>query len=510
MSGRSFAFGPFNLDAGNGTLFRDGELVPVGARGARLLAALLSDPGAVRTKAELMDAAWPGAAIEESNLSVQIAALRKALGPTTDGAEWIETVQRIGYRFVGRVEERSGARTVEPVLPSLAVLPFQNMSGDPEQEYFADGVVEDIITALSRFTSFAVIARNSSFVYKGKAVDVRQVAQDLAVRYVLEGSVRRAGDKLRLTAQLIDATSGAHLWAERFDGATADVFDVQDRITESVAVAIEPQIRQAEIKRARRKHPENLDAYDLYLRGLAKLYTMRPEDNAEAYAQMVQAIELEPNHAPFLTNAVWALQFRLGMGWPALTEDDRGNCLDLARRALANAHGDPAVLAQCGQALLMIGREYDYGLQILVDALAVNPNNQYLLVAAAVAKLHCGDIEEALAHARRATLMSPRDPLAEWSLTAIAHAHLLLGDHAEALKAAERSLAVNANYEPTYWMLIATNVHLGRMDEARRWLTKFKAIAPGATIAGIAAGQPAKYPDRMAAILDGLRMAGLE
>jgi tetratricopeptide (TPR) repeat protein len=158
----------------------------------------------------------------------------------------------------------------------------------------------------------------------------------------------------------------------------------------------------------------------------------------------------------------------------------------------------------------MIGREYDYGLQILVDALAVNPNNQYLLVAAAVAKLHCGDIEEALAHSRRAILMSPRDPLAEWSLTAIAHAHVLLGDHAEALKAAERSLAVNANYEPTYWMLIATNAHLGRIDEARRWLAKFKALAPGATIAGIAAGQPAKYPDRMAAILEGLRAAGLE
>ena len=408
MSGASFAFGPFVFDPGNGTLFRGNELVPVGAKGALLLAAFLSEPGAVRTKAELLDAAWPGLSVEESNLSVQIAALRRHLGRRPDGGEWIATVQRIGYRFAGEAAERSA--TPGTVLPSLAVLPFQNMSGDPEQEYFADGVVEDIITALSRFTSFAVIARNSSFVYKGTAVDVRDVAKDLGVRYVLEGSVRRAGDRLRLTAQLIDATSGVHLWAERFDGATVDIFDVQDRITGSVAVAIEPQIRQAEIERSRRKHPENLDAYDLYLRALAKLYTMRPNDNAEAYGQMVQAIALEPDHAPFLTNAVWALQFRLGMGWPALTEDDRGNCLDLARRALANAHGDPAVLAQCGQALLMIGREYDYGLQILVDALAVNPNNQYLLVAAAVAKLHCGDIEEALAHSRRAILMSPARP----------------------------------------------------------------------------------------------------
>jgi TolB-like protein len=509
MTGRSLAFGPFVLNPQNGTLLRGSELVPVGQKGVLILDALVSNPGAVRTKAELMDAAWPGTTVEESNLSVQIAALRKLLGPSPDGGEWIATVPRVGYRFIGPTQ--APARPpAEPVLPSLAVMPFQNLSGDPGEDYFADGIVEDIITALSRFTSFAVIARNSSFVYKGRIADVRQVAKELGVRYVLEGSVRRAGERLRITAQLVDAMSGTHLWAEKFDGAIADVFDVQDRITEAVAVAIEPHIMQAEIDRAHRKRPESLDAYDMYLRALAKLYTMRPEDNAEAYAQMMRAIALEPNHAPFLTNAVWALEFRLGMGWPALTSDDRTTCLDLARRALANAAGDPTVLAQCGSALVMIGRDYDYGLQILADALAVNPNNQYLLVAAAVAKLHCGDIEEALAHSRRAIMMSPRDPLGEWSLTAIAHAHIALGDHDEALKAAERSLAVNANYEPTYWMLIAANAQLGRMDEARRWLAKFRVLAPGATVAGIRDGQPAKYPDRMAAILDGLRLAGLE
>lgn len=484
--------------------------MPIGQRACRLLSALLADPGAVRTKAELLDAAWPGMALEESNLSVQIAALRKLLGPGPDGEEWIATVPRVGYRFVGRIEGRPGLDTSEAILPSLAVMPFENLGGDREQEYFADGVVEDMITALSRFTSFAVIARNSSFAYKGRIADVRQVAKELGVRYILEGSVRRAGDRLRITAQLVDATSRTHLWAERFDGAVADVFDVQDQITAGVAVAIEPQIRQAEIQRSRRKRPENLDAYDLYLRALAKLYTMRPDDNAEAYAGMTEAIALEPDYAPFLTNAVWALQFRLGMGWPALTEDDRAGCLDLARRSLANAHGDPAVLGQCGSALLMIGREYDYGMQIISDAVAANPNNQYLLVAAAVAKLHCGNIDEALAHSRRALLMSPRDPLAEWSLTAIAHAHLALGDYAEALRTAERSLAVNANYEPTYWMLIAANAHLGHMDDAHRWLAKFQALAPGATIARIREGQPAKYPDRMAGIIEGLRMAGLD
>ncbi len=397
-----------------------------------------------------------------------------------------------------------------PDKPSLAVLPFQNMSGDAEQDYLADGVVEDIITGLSRFKSFAVIARNSSFVYKGRAVDVRQVAKELGVRYVLEGSVRRAGQRLRITAQLVDGASGAHLWADRFDGAVEDIFDVQDRITESVVVVIEPQIRLAEIERSRRKRPENLDAYDLYLRALSKLYTMLPEDNAEAYAQMMQAIALEPNYAPFLTNAIWALQFRMEMGWPALTDDDRTTCLNLVRRALANAQGDAAVLAQCGIALVSIGRDYEYGLQIIVNAVEANPNNQYILICAAVAKLRCGDLEESLAHSRRAILMSPGDPLAQWPMTAIAHAQMALGRYDEALKSAGRSLAVNPNFDPTYWMLIAANAQLGRLDDARRWLAKFRALAPGVTIASIKAGQPAKDPSRMAAILGGLRLAGLD
>ena len=260
MLGEPVAFGPFLLNRDNGTLFRDGELIAVGHRGAPAPRRLAEAPRSrCVTKAELMDAAWPGTTVEESNLSVQIASLRKLLGPSPDGGEWIVTIPRVGYRFVAEPEatalsSRSTAR-LEPVIPSLAVLPFQNLSGDPEQDYFADGVVEDIITALSRFKSFAVIARNSSFVYKGRAVDVRQVASELGVRYVLEGSVRRAGDRLRITAQLVEGDTGAHLWADKFDGAVEDVFDVQDRITESVATVVEPHIQSAEIERSRRERP---------------------------------------------------------------------------------------------------------------------------------------------------------------------------------------------------------------------------------------------------------------
>jgi TolB-like protein len=512
MSGHAVAFGPFLLNPDNGTLFRDGELVAIGQKAALLLAALAMNPGQVRTKAELMDAAWPGTTVEESNLSVQIGSLRKLLGPSPSGGEWIATIPRVGYRFVGQPEataSKPDARS-EPVIPTLAVLPFQNMSGDPEQDYFADGVVEDIVTALSRFKSFAVMSRNSSFVYKARTVDVRQVARELGVRYVLEGSVRRAGQRLRITAQLIDGTSGAHLWADRFDGGIEDIFDVQDSITESDVGDIEPQIPQAENERARRKRPENIDDYDLYLRALSKIYTTRPEDNAEAYAQMMQAVVREPNYAPFLAGASWALLARIKSGWPALTVDDWTNCLDLARRALTDAHGDPEVLAQCAVVLVSVGHDYDRGMQITANAVEANPNNQMVLIWAGITELHCGDLEESIAHSRRAILMGSGDPAAHFPMTTIAHAQMALGNYEEALTAAERSLAVNPNFNPTYWMLIAANAQLGRLDEARHWLTKFRALAPGVTIAGILAGQPHKVPSRMAAIVDGLRLAGLE
>ena len=464
----------------------------------------------MRTKTELMDAAWPGTTVEENNLTVQIGSLRKLLGPSPSGGEWIATIPRVGYRFVGQPQVTSTSDPHSaPVMPSLAVLPFQNLSGDPEQDYFADGIVEDIIIALSRFKSFVVVARNSSFVYKGRAVDVRQVAKELGVRYVLEGSVRRAGQQLRIGAQLVDGTSGAHLWADRFDGAIEDVFDVQDRITESVIGVIEPQIRRAEIERSRRKRPESLDAYDLYLRALSNIYTTREEENAEAYAQIGQALALEPDYAPFLDAAIWVLDYRLIAGWPALTADDRATIRDLVRRAIANAHGDAGVLAHCGNVLVRDG-DYDRGMQICANAVEANPNNQMVLICAAVANLHCGSLEQSLDYSRRAILMSPGDPTAHWPMTAIAHAQMALGHYEQALKAAERSLAVNASFDPTYWMLIAANAQLGRMDEARRWLVKFRTLAPGVTIAGIKAGQPDRYPERMAAIFEGLRLAGLD
>ena len=397
-----------------------------------------------------------------------------------------------------------------PDKPSLAVLPFQNMSGDAEQDYFADGIVEDIITALSRFRSFAVIARNSSFTYKGRAVDVRQAAKELGVRYVLEGSVRRSGGRLRITAQLVDGTSGAHLWADRFDGAVEDVFDVQDRITESVANIVEPQIREAEIERSRRERPGSVGAYDLYLQALPKIRAGTQEENAGAYALLSKAIEVEPNNGILFACAAHVLQWRLAAGWPPLTGDDTAAWRDLGRRALANAHGDAAVLVRCGHGLIEVSREYDLGLAILRRAVEANPNNVDVLRFAGTGTIHCGSLDDALTYFNRALRLSPGDPYAFHILTSMAHVHMILGQYTEALALAERALAINVDFDFAYWMVIAANAQLGRMDEARNWLAKFQALVPGITIARISAGQADKDGTRMAAILEGLRLAGLD
>ena len=384
------------------------------------------------------------------------------------------------------------------------------MSGDPEQDYFADGIVEDIITALSRFKSFAVIARNSSFTYKGRAVDVRQVARELGVRYVLEGSVRRSGERLRITAQLIDGMSGAHLWADRFDGAVADVFDVQDRITESVATIVEPQILQAEIERSRRERPGSVAAYDLYLQALSKFRATTPEGNVAAHALLSKAVALEPNNAVFLAEALHVLEHGFVMGWPMLTGDDKAECRELTRRALANASDDASVLARCGLALISPAREYDLGLATLRRAVESNPNHFRVVINAGIGSMHCGSLDDALAYFNRALRLSPADPDAFLALAGIAHVQTIRGNYAEALPIAERSLAINTSFNATYWTLIAANAHLGHMDEARRFLAALKAVAPNVTIASLKAGQPAKYPSRMAPFLEGLRLAGLE
>ncbi|WP_307235016.1 winged helix-turn-helix domain-containing protein [Pararhizobium capsulatum] len=499
-------FGSFVLDSASGVLRRNGKPVALGGRSLALLKALLDAGGGIVSKLDLMERGWPGLVVEEGNLTVQIAALRKALGPAPEGQEWIATVPRMGYRLI---RASSASNESDSQFPVLAVLPFANLSGDVDQDYFADGIVDDIITALSRFKDFSVIARNSAFVYREQNRDVRQVAKELGVRYVLEGSVRRSGNQLRIAAQLIDGGSGAHLWAKKFDGTLDDVFNFQDRITEKVATVVEPHIRMAEIERSRRERPGSMAAYDAYLRALSKILAETVSENALAYAMLTEALALEPDNAHLLAHAAWALEHRVTMGWPAIGANDREKCFELARRGLEKAAGDPTVMAHCAMALVQVAREYDWGMAVLSAALDSNPNNMLVVTSAGVATLHCGEVASALALFQRASRLSPRDLLAHISQCGMAHAQIILGNYEEALTCATRALAINPNFDPIYWMLTAANAHLGRMAEAHHYLGELVRIAPDVTIASIKSGQPAKDPSRLAAIVEGLQLAGL-
>ncbi|MER8692099.1 winged helix-turn-helix domain-containing protein [Mesorhizobium opportunistum] len=503
-----YCFADFKIDTRTGVLRNGSGEVALRPKSLDLLVFLVRNAGRVVSKDDLLSSVWNDVVVTEDSLTQCVSDIRRALGDKEQ--KLIRTLPRRGYMFAGEVLLAAVVERPAAVdKPSLVVLPFDNMSSDREQSFFADGVVEEITTALSRFRSFSVIARNSAFVYKGRSVDVRQVAEELGVRYVLEGSVRRVSDRLRIATQLVDGLSGAHLWAQIFEGSLNEVFDFEDRITESVATLVAPHIQAAEIERSRRERPGSMAAYDCYLSALSKIRAETPSENAAAYALLADALLLEPDNALLLAHAAWVLEHRITMGWPALGANDRADCFQLARRGLEKAAGDPTVMAHCAMALVQVAREYDWGMAVLTAALDANPNNLEVVTAAGIAHLHCGSVTDAVALFDRAGRLSPRDPFAHIALCGQAHAQMILGNYETALAWAARSLAVNPNFDATYWILIAANARLGRMEDARRYLGKLKAIAPDVTIAGIRAGLPAKDPGRMTAILDGLRLAGL-
>ncbi|MFO1055931.1 MAG: CadC-family transcriptional regulator [Dongiaceae bacterium] len=419
-------------------------------------------------------------------------------------------VCRIAPKGAGGAEApRAAAQPQAPVKPSIAVLPFANMSGDPEQEYFADGMVEDIITALSRFSQLFVIARNSSFTYKGRAVDVRQVAKELGVRYVLEGSVRKAGSRVRITGQLIEAATGAHLWADRFDGSLEDVFELQDKITFSVVGALEPTLRKAEIERARRKPVENLDAYDLYLRALPQVHAFRPDANQAALELLYQAIELDPHFGPALAYAAWAHEQRIVRGWPRIGPDDEGTATTLARRALATASDDAIVLAVGGFVVLMIGRDYDAGLDALRRAAAHNPGSALVALLAGAGTVFGGEPDDAIAHAERAMALSPSDPAMFMPMALAGLGHLLARRPEKALELARRAAGLYPDWDTIYWAMIGAYGLLDRPAEAPTAIAKLLELSPGSTVSGLRRRLPLRNSAAMELLLDACRRAGL-
>jgi tetratricopeptide (TPR) repeat protein len=370
-------------------------------------------------------------------------------------------------------------------------------------------MVEDIITALSRFNQLFVIARNSSFVYKGRAVDIKLVGRELGVRYVLEGSVRKAGNRLRITGQLIDATSGAHLWADRFDGELEDVFDLQDKITANVIGAIEPTVRKAEIERSRLKSADNLDAYDLYLQALPHIYAIHPEENRKALDLLNRAINLDPSYGPALAHAAWCFVQRISRPWPSFGNDDLGTATSMARQALATAADDAVSIVLGGFTLVMLKHDYATGLDAVRRSVELNPGSGFVNAMAGCALIFGDDTVAGLRFLERAMALGPMDPNFFSHLTVLATAHLF-NDRADlAVELAERSLALNSEWDSTYWVLIAAYTQLDRLPEAKAATMKLLAMSPEATVAIYRKALPIRNPHSLEIVLGALQRAGL-
>jgi TolB-like protein/class 3 adenylate cyclase/Flp pilus assembly protein TadD len=393
--------------------------------------------------------------------------------------------------------------------PSIAVLPFANMSGDPEQEYFADGVVEEIITALSRMRWLSVIARNSSFTYKGKNVDVKQIGRELKVRYVLEGSVRKSGGRVRITGQLIDTSTGAHLWADRFDGGLQDIFDLQDQVTSKVVGAIAPKLEQAEIERSRRKPTESLDAYDYFLRGLASLHQWTRESTDEALQLFYRSIELDSGFAAAYGMAAWCFVWRKVNGWmgdraKAISEAER-----LARRAVELGPDDAVALSGGGYALVFVVHQLDDGAAFIERALALNPNLSWALHSSGWTKAFLGDSDAAIKYLTDAIRLSPLDPQTFRAQGGIAFAHFLAGRYHDAITWAEAALRERPNYLAAIRELAAASALVGRLPEAQKAMAHLREIDPAMRVSDVKDWVPFRRPDDLKRLQEGLRLAGL-
>jgi TolB-like protein len=466
---------------------------------------------AVNVAARLQQLAEPGGICVSRAVMEQVRQ-KVALGFELRGEERLKNMAEPVQVYRVRLDQPSAAERptlTPPDKPSIAVLPFVNMSDDPKQEYFSDGVAEEIITALSRFRHLFVIARNSSFSYKGRSIDVKQIGRELGVRYVLEGSVRKSGNRVRITGQLVDAATGAHLWADRFDGALEDIFDLQDQVTASVVGEIAPKLEQAEIERAKRKPTESLDAYDYFLRGLAAVHQWTREANNEALSHFYRAIELDPKFAPAYGVAARCYSARKAAGWVTDCDHEIAEAKRLARKAVELGRDDAVALCTAGLALGYVVGELDDAAAFTDRALVLNPNLAWAWHFSGILKALLGEPEVAIEHIARAIRLSPHDPQIFGMHTATACAHFFAGRYAEALSFAQMAVREQPNYIIGTCMAAASSALLGRLAETQKAMAHLRKIDPALRISNLTELIPIRRAEDIAKWAEGMRKAGL-
>lgn len=494
--------GSFRLDTEARVVTRgDGTRVALGTRALDLLLLLAHADGALVSKQVILDSVWPGLVVEENNIQVQVSALRRILGEQS-----IVTVPGRGYRLAR--PQAASLPPPEPSRPVLAVMPFSNIGSDPEQEHVVDGITEEIITAVGRARWFLVTGRNSAFAYKDRMVDLKTVGQELGVRYVLQGSVRRSGDRLRITAQLAETGAGTQVWAERFDGVWADVFELQDSIAASVAAAIEPKLRDVEIARAQRRLPGNLNAYDHYLRAMARFYRATQEDMAARLRDVEEAIALDPEFAPAHALAAQCLAYYVTQGFSDDPTRDHAEGARHARRALALDNGDPTVLGMAGHALGYHTHEWETSVHLLERSLVLNPSSALACSWAGWVNCYSGTAARALDHFDQALRLSPIDRHGFFTTSGKALALVMLADYDAAVCWGRRSVREQPSWNSGYRILAAALAQLGRQEEAAEVVRHVLERHPNLRISIVRSHyRPSEGAQRY---LEGLLKAGVE
>ncbi len=511
------------LDTERRELSRGSRPVAVEPQVFDLLVHLVENRDHVVSKDDLIASVWGGRIVSDSTLTTRINAARRAVGDSGDKQRLIRTVARRGVRFVGAVDarperesdaaageetrERSRPTLVLPDRPAIAVLAFTNMTADPAQEYFSDGISEDIITALSKLRWFFVIARNSSFIYKGKSVHIKQVAEELGVSYVVEGSVRREGHRVRITAQLNDAITGSHLWAERYDREIADVFAVQDEITQAIVAAIEPQLYAAENFRASRKPPDSMDAWDLVMRALSHFWRVTRQDNVVAQALLEKAIAIDPSYGRALGLLSTSHCFCAHMGWEDITA-----IAPLVERAalaaIAEDSEDPFAYLALGSVNLFT-RRFDDSLAAFETALQLNRNFPLAHGYYGLSLSYCGRWEEGAKAVERALRLSPRDPFSAVYYGIAAYAQFVGRNYDEAMRLARHAIRQRADFVGAHRVLTAAAGMTAEVDTAKTALADLRRVQPNVSLAWIANHIPTREEAERDHYVEAFRRAGL-